>query len=230
MRTGTKLLALLLTLSMALSLTVTAAAAEEDGVTILYTNDVHTYIDQDLTYATVAAYKESLEDVLLVDAGDHIQGTAYGGMDQGATIIELMNAAGYDLATLGNHEFDYDMEGCIAAMEAADFPHCGGAAQKERSDEQFSKQYAVCRNKFIYAVLKGQDPSIKRYRHALAAPEKKQICQEADAALQAAYDQLPPEDKKHPFTAQSETARDYRLTARKLLDQKYMALANLCQE
>lgn len=49
MRTGTKLLALLLTLSMALSLTVTAAAAEEDGVTILYTNDVHTYIDQDLT-------------------------------------------------------------------------------------------------------------------------------------------------------------------------------------
>ena len=123
MRTGTKLLALLLTLSMALSLTVTAAAAEEDGVTILYTNDVHTYIDQDLTYATVAAYKESLEDVLLVDAGDHIQGTAYGGMDQGATIIELMNAAGYDLATLGNHEFDYDMEGCIAAMEAADFPY-----------------------------------------------------------------------------------------------------------
>lgn len=123
MRTGTKLLALLLTLSMALSLTVTAAAAEEDGVTILYTNDVHTYIDQDLTYATVAAYKESLEDVLLVDAGDHIQGTAYGGMDQGATIIELMNAAGYDLATLGNHEFDYDMEGCIGAMEAADFPY-----------------------------------------------------------------------------------------------------------
>ena len=71
---------------------------------------------------------------------------------------------------------------------------------------------------------------IKRYRHALAAPEKKRICQEADAALQAAYDQLPPEDKKHPFTAQSETARDYRLTARKLLDQKYTALANLCQE
>ena len=124
MRTGKKLLALLLTLSMALSLTVTAAAAEENGgVTILYTNDIHTYIDQDLTYSLVAAYKDSLENALLVDAGDHIQGTAYGGMDQGATIIELMNAAGYDLATLGNHEFDYDMEGCIAAMEAADFPY-----------------------------------------------------------------------------------------------------------
>ena len=124
MRTGKKLLALLLTLSMALSLTVTAAAAEEDGgVTILYTNDVHTYIDQDLTYSLVAAYKDSLENALLVDAGDHIQGTAYGGMDQGATIIQLMNAAGYDLATLGNHEFDYDMEGCMAAIQAADFPY-----------------------------------------------------------------------------------------------------------
>ena len=73
MRTGKKLLALLLTLSMALSLTVTAAAAEENGgVTILYTNDIHTYIDQDLTYSLVAAYKDSLENALLVDAGDHI--------------------------------------------------------------------------------------------------------------------------------------------------------------
>ena len=69
MRTGKKLLALLLTLSMALSLTVTAAAAEENG---LYTNDIHTYIDQDLTYSLVAAYKDSLENALLVDAGDHI--------------------------------------------------------------------------------------------------------------------------------------------------------------
>ena len=58
--------------------------------------------------------------MLLVDAGDHIQGTAYGSMDDGATIIELMNAAGYDLATLGNHEFDYGMEGAMAAIEAAD--------------------------------------------------------------------------------------------------------------
>ena len=123
MRTGTKHLALPLTLSMALSLTVTAAAAEECGVIVLYTNDIHTYIDQDLTYSLVAAYKDSLENALLVDAGDHIQGTAYGGMDQGATIIQLMNAAGYDLATLGNHEFDYDMEGCMAAIQAADFPY-----------------------------------------------------------------------------------------------------------
>ena len=49
-------------------------------------------------------------NVLLADAGDHAQGTAYGSMDKGDTIIALMNAAGYDIATLGNHEFDYGME------------------------------------------------------------------------------------------------------------------------
>lgn len=104
----------------------TAAAGETEaagGVTVLYTNDIHTYITKDLTYSKVAAYKDSLENVLLVDAGDHIQGTAYGSMDKGATIAQLMNAAGYDLATLGNHEFDYGMDGCMAAIEAADFPY-----------------------------------------------------------------------------------------------------------
>ncbi|MCD8147073.1 MAG: 5'-nucleotidase C-terminal domain-containing protein [Clostridiales bacterium] len=98
-------------------------STSESTITILYTNDVHTYIDEDVTYSMVAAYRDTLENVLLVDAGDHIQGTAYGGMDNGATIIQLMNAAGYDLATLGNHEFDYGMEGALNAIEWANFPY-----------------------------------------------------------------------------------------------------------
>ena len=61
--------------------------------------------------------------VLLVDAGDHVQGTAYGSMDQGASIIELMNAAGYDAATPGNHEFDYGMDRAKELMRDADFPY-----------------------------------------------------------------------------------------------------------
>lgn len=115
-----------------------AAFAEETNcflgdkadVTILYTNDVHTYIDNEApapTYAAIAALKKSIEDtgkdVLLVDAGDHIQGTAYGSMDDGATIIKLMNEAGYDLATPGNHEFDYGMARAKAAIKEADFPY-----------------------------------------------------------------------------------------------------------
>ena len=103
---------------------------EKSEVTILYTNDVHTYIDKqapELTYAAIAALKQSYQDagkkVLLVDAGDHVQGTAYGSMDQGASIIELMNAAGYDAATPGNHEFDYGMDCAKELMRDADFPY-----------------------------------------------------------------------------------------------------------
>ena len=122
----------------AVSVGAPAAFAEETNcffgdkadVTILYNNDVHTYIDNKSpkpTYAAIAALKKSIEDtgrdVLLVDAGDHIQGTAYGSMDDGATIIELMNEAGYDLATPGNHEFDYGMARAKAVLREADFPY-----------------------------------------------------------------------------------------------------------
>ena len=103
---------------------------EKSEVTILYTNDVHTYIDKqapELTYAAIAALKQSYQNagkkVLLVDAGDHVQGTAYGSMDEGASIIELMNAAGYDVATPGNHEFDYGMDRAKELMRDADFPY-----------------------------------------------------------------------------------------------------------
>ena len=103
---------------------------DKSDVTILYTNDVHTYIDKQspkLTYAAIADLKQSYQnagkDVLLVDAGDHVQGTAYGSMDEGASIITLMNAAGYDVATPGNHEFDYGMDRAKAIMKEADFPY-----------------------------------------------------------------------------------------------------------
>ena len=100
---------------------------ENLDLTIIYTNDVHTYIDESLSYADVSAIKKEYEDagenVLLVDAGDHIQGTAYGSLDSGKTIIDLMNAADYDLATLGNHEFDYGMNRTMEVIEEADFPY-----------------------------------------------------------------------------------------------------------
>jgi len=125
-----KFLALILALVLALSIAAPVVSAEaelSDDIVILYTNDVHTYIDGELSYDVIAAIKAELQKqykyVLLVDAGDHIQGTAYGSMDKGATIIKLMNAAGYDLATLGNHEFDYGMEGRINICEWAEFPY-----------------------------------------------------------------------------------------------------------
>ncbi len=118
--------------SMAIGVPAASACwfGDKSDVTILYTNDVHTYIDKQspkLTYAAIADLKQSYQnagkDVLLVDAGDHVQGTAYGSMDEGASIIKLMNAAGYDVATPGNHEFDYGMDRAKAIMKEADFPY-----------------------------------------------------------------------------------------------------------
>ena len=142
-----KLFALLLTCVMVLGLVACGAPAAEptvaptaapteapteppvvySDIAILYTNDVHTYIDNPLSYDVIAGIKAELEKeydyVLLVDAGDAVQGTAYGSMDKGATIVKLMNAAGYDLATLGNHEFDYGMDGTMNVIDWAEYPY-----------------------------------------------------------------------------------------------------------
>ncbi len=133
-----KFLSVLLAMAMVFSLSVTSLAAEDTGaaapaatatattsgdVTVLYTNDVHTYVTKDIKYSTVAAYKDSLKDVLLVDAGDHIQGTAYGSMDNGATIVKLMETADYDLATIGNHEFDYGMTRALEVITKSTVPY-----------------------------------------------------------------------------------------------------------
>jgi len=124
-----KFLTALLTVAMLFSVfgATPVQADTSDDIVVLYTNDVHTYIDGTISYDVIAAIKAELETqyahVLLVDAGDHIQGTAYGSMDKGETIIKLMNAAGYDLATLGNHEFDYGMFGCMQVIDWAEFPY-----------------------------------------------------------------------------------------------------------
>ena len=81
-------------------------------VTVLFTNDVHAHIDDgNVSYGQIAAYRDSLrendESTILVDAGDYIQGSAFGKIDRGASVIDIMNAAGYQAATIGNHEFDY---------------------------------------------------------------------------------------------------------------------------
>lgn len=121
---------LLLTVISTLSITMPVIAEEtllNDDIVILYTNDVHTYIDKPVSYDVIAAIKTDLQTqyqhVILADVGDHIQGTAYGSIDQGKTIVELMNASGYDLATLGNHEFDYGMFNCMNIIDLAEYSY-----------------------------------------------------------------------------------------------------------
>ena len=125
-RPKSKIFFLFLILVLLVSVAIIVCSQPKD-IAVLYTNDIHTYIDGPLSYDNLAAIKKELEKdyahVLLVDAGDHVQGTGYGSMDEGQTITELMNAAGYDAASLGNHEFDYGMDGCLRIIDEADFPY-----------------------------------------------------------------------------------------------------------
>ncbi len=86
---------------------------------ILHSNDVHGAIDG---YAYMAGLKEEYEaagaNVIVVDAGDYSQGTVYVSVSKGADAITMMNAAGYDVVTLGNHEFDYGYDQIVSNMKA----------------------------------------------------------------------------------------------------------------
>lgn len=122
-----KLLSLLLVLCLILSLSCTAFAAVEakplTGKTvILHSNDVHGAID---LYAAMASLKTDYEaqgaEVILADAGDYSQGTVYVSVHKGADAVTMMNATGYDVATIGNHEFDYGYAQLAENMKAAKF-------------------------------------------------------------------------------------------------------------
>ena len=93
---------------------------------IYHTNDTHGYLNGDgesiIGIGLAAGLKESTPDSILVDAGDATQGLPLASLTKGADVIELMNLAGYDLMTAGNHEFDFGTEQFLANAKAADFP------------------------------------------------------------------------------------------------------------
>ena len=139
-----RLLAMMLALMMAL--TATAAFAEEPDWTadvykahanlvyelnqdytgktvILHSNDVHGKLDG---YAYIAGlrdyFKEKGAEVILADCGDFSQGAVYVSTTKGTAAIEMMNAAGYNVVTLGNHEFDFGYEKLMDNLSKAEFP------------------------------------------------------------------------------------------------------------
>ena len=125
-----KLLALVLALAMLLGMTAMAEEAAAPALTkdlvILFTSDVHCGIDSGFTYTGLYGIKQALSQsnhVALVDNGDSIQGDAIGAITKGEADINLMNALGYDAATLGNHEFDYGMERMLELTGKASFPY-----------------------------------------------------------------------------------------------------------
>ena len=112
--------------SLSAELAAKKALDDQKDIVVLFTSDVHCGLEKGWGYEGLAAIKAILAQenhVVLVDNGDSIQGEAVGSMTKGAAILALMNEVGYDVATMGNHEFDYGMETFLALAEKAEFPY-----------------------------------------------------------------------------------------------------------
>ena len=125
-----KVKVLVLVLCLLLSFTVCGQAVlsqAKNDIVILFTSDVHGSVDSGWTYSGIDVIRKQLiakgNHVILVDNGDAVQGDPLATMTDGGAIIELMNTLGYDIATPGNHEFDYGMERFMELVEMADFPY-----------------------------------------------------------------------------------------------------------
>lgn len=133
MKQSKKVLSLLLALIMVFAMVIPAVAdetavpisaqVEKGKIVILHTNDVHCEITD---YAKVAGYRDEMaaaygaENVVLVDAGDAVQGGPIGTLTKGEYLVNIMNQVGYDYVTLGNHEFDYEVPRMKELMEKQD--------------------------------------------------------------------------------------------------------------
>ena len=157
MKKTQRILAFVLILALTLALSVTASAAYDyagnakivysdySGKTvILHTNDVHGALSG---YAYAAALKTSFEnagaEVILVDAGDFSQGSVYVSSFKGASAVTMMNAAGYDLATLGNHEFDFGYAQLMENMKNAKFTVLCADVYLDETGETIFEPYTV---------------------------------------------------------------------------------------
>lgn len=127
-----------------------AEGTESKGVVILHTNDVHCGFEADdfsFGAADLAAYKAHLEDegydVILVDAGDFVQGGVIGTLSDGEYPMQIMNELGYDVAVPGNHEFDYGMDTFFKLTGEAEFPYLSVNFTDLRTDEKPFQAYTI---------------------------------------------------------------------------------------
>lgn len=127
-----------------------AQAAEGTKLVILHTNDMHGYMQASDTCLGIGAvaqlkkdYQQQGYDVLLMDAGDYLQGSSFANFTQGESVVEVMNAAGYDVAALGNHEFDYGSDVLEKRISEMNFPAVSANITVDATGEPFIQQNAV---------------------------------------------------------------------------------------
>ncbi|QQO11152.1 5'-nucleotidase C-terminal domain-containing protein [Breznakiella homolactica] len=121
-------------------LALASGSAEE--ITVYHTNDVHgSVIGTEKTCVGmeyIGGIKMATPNSLLLDAGDILDGTMAANRDEGRSIVRMMNSAGYDMMTLGNHEFGKGQVQLLEILQQADFPVMGAniAATGESRDSE----------------------------------------------------------------------------------------------
>ncbi len=121
----------------------TSALASPRSIVVVYENDAHCQMNG---YAKFAGLRDAIADtadVLTVSSGDFLQGGAMGSISRGGYVVTLMNAAGYDVVTLGNHELDYKIPRLIELSDSLKTPiTCANLVQKGTSTPLF-KPYVL---------------------------------------------------------------------------------------
>ena len=112
---------------------------------ILHSNDVHGALGG---YAYMSQMKTSLEnagaEVIMVDAGDFSQGSIYVSSTKGAAAVDMMNKAGYDVVTLGNHEFDFGYAQLMENLKDAKFNVICSNVYLDETGESILPACVVC--------------------------------------------------------------------------------------
>lgn len=128
-----KILAVLLTVTLLVAILIPATVSAATTFTILHTNDMHSRVTEG-KYAgmglaklktLVDEYEAANPGVILMDAGDAVHGQTFATLEEGASVIEVMNAVGYDVMTAGNHDFNYGYERLLELDDMADFSILG---------------------------------------------------------------------------------------------------------
>jgi 5'-nucleotidase len=133
------------------------ASVADTLITILHTNDTHSQIDPlpandknagkggvARRATLVKRVRRENPNTLLIDAGDVLQGTPYFNFYKGEVEYKAMSAIGYDVGTLGNHEFDNGIEALAAALKFANFDIVSANYDvKGTALEQRVKRYVV---------------------------------------------------------------------------------------
>ena len=150
MRKKKKLLTILLAVCLVAAMMpsmVFAANAKSDDIVVLYTNDVHCGIDDSIGYAGLAAYKadklKETKNVVLVDAGDAIQGDLAGALSKGDYIVDIMNQVGYDVAVPGNHEFDFGMDQFLALTKKSNAKYISSNFTDTKANKTVFDPYVI---------------------------------------------------------------------------------------